>query len=411
MRRFHKIALTLCFSLVIFFSSNILVNAVANCDDISCNKDDDGTYLRCIEEKTSCWVEKIEEAQSSAITLKSTINILNGQINVLQLQIDQSLSEITSLEKEIIELTDRIEGLNYSLDKLTSVLVERVAEQYKRTYTNPILVFFSKTRFATKLSEFKYLKLAGQQTVDAMERAESQKITYDEQKLLKKQKQEELESKRIQLEGQKSQLAGKRAAEQNLLTETKNNEAIFQQKLAEAKAEFQAIQAIIAGRGQETEVGHVNEGDKIATVIQGQSCNSSGTHVHLIISDFGVVKNPFNYLKSGIDYQNCSGSSCGSSDGDSFNPSGSWDWPISATVQLWQGYGSTWATRNTWVSRIYSSHNGIDIRSLGSSTVTTMQSGTLYQGSFTGSGSCRLRYVRVAHDDSEISSFYLHINY
>jgi peptidoglycan hydrolase CwlO-like protein len=410
MRRLHKLALLLSFSLVVFLGSFNFVSA-ANCDDISCNKDDDANYLRCIEEKTSCWVEKIEEAQASAVTLKSTINILNGQINVLQLQIDQSLTEITSLEKEIIELTDRIEGLNYSLDKLTSVLVERVAEQYKRTYTNPILVFFSKTRFSTKLSEFKYLKLAGQQTVNAMERAESQKITYDEQKLLKKQKQDELESKRVQLEGQKGQLAGKRVAEQNLLTQTKNNEAVFQQKLAEAKAEFQAIQAIIAGRGQETEVGQVNKGDKIASVIQGASCNSSGAHVHLIVSDFGVVKNPFNYLKSGIDYQNCSGSSCGSSDGDSFNPSGSWDWPIAATVQLWQGYGSTWATRNTWVSRIYSSHNGIDIRSLGSQDVKAMQSGTLYQGSFTGSGSCRLRYVRVAHNDSEISSFYLHINY
>jgi hypothetical protein len=410
MRRFHKLAFAFSFSFFVFLSSIVGVSA-ASCDDINCNKDDDATYLRCIEEKTSCWEGKIAEAQQASVTLKSTINILNGQINVLQLQIDQSLAEITTLEKEIVELTDRIEGLNYSLDKLTSVLVERVAEHYKRTYTNPILVLFSKTRFSTKLSEFKYLQLAGQQTVDAMERAESQKITYDEQKLLKEEKQNELESKRIKLEGQKSELAGKRVAEQTLLTQTKNNEAVFQQKLNEAKAEFQAIQAIIAGRGEETKVGHVNSGDKIASVIQGASCNSSGTHVHLIVSDFGIVKNPFSYLKSGIDYENCSGSSCGSSDGDAFNPSGSWNWPISAKVQLWQGYGSTWATRNTWVSRIYSSHNGIDIRSLGSSEVKAMQSGTLYQGSFTGSGSCRLRYVRVAHDNSEISSFYLHINY
>lgn len=410
MKRFHKLAFALSFFLVIFINATGLVRA-ENCDEISCNKDDDTTYLRCIERKTSCWEGKIAEAQQASITLKSTINILNGQINVLQLQIDQSLSEISSLEKEIVELTDRIEGLNYSLDKLTSVLVERVAEHYKRTYTNPVAVFFSKTRFATKLSEFKYLKLAGQQTVEAMERAESQKITYDEQKLLKEQKQNELEAKRLQLEGQKSELASKRLAEENLLTQTKNNEAIFQQKLNEAKAEYQAIQAIIAGRGDETEVGHVNAGDKIATVIQGSSCNSSGTHVHLIVSEFGVAKNPFSYLKSGIDYENCSGSSCGSSDGDLFNPSGSWDWPISAKIQFWQGYGSTWAIRNTWVGRIYSSHNGIDIRSLGSNEVRTMQSGTLYQGSFTGSGSCRLRYVRVAHDDSDVSSFYLHINY
>jgi hypothetical protein len=410
MKRLYKLATTVFFLVALFIFTLSPLQA-ANCDDISCSKDDNVAYLRCIEEKTSCWESKIAEAQQASITLKSTINILNGQINVLQLQIDQSLSEITFLEKEISELSDRIEGLNYSLDKLTSVLVERVAEHYKRTYTNPIVVFFSKTRFATKLSEFKYLKLAEQQTVDAMERAESQKITYDEQKLLKKQKQDELESKRLQLEGQKNALASKRLAEQNLLIETKNNEAVFQQKLSEAKAEFQAIQAIIAGRGDETEIGHVSSGEKIASVIQGSSCNSSGTHLHFMVSEFGVAKNPFNYLKSGIDYENCSGSSCGSSDGDAFNPSGSWEWPMSSKIQLWQGYGSTWATRNTWVSRIYSSHNGLDFRSLSNTEVKAVQSGTLYHGSFTGSSSCRLRYVRVAHDDSEISTFYLHINY
>lgn len=382
-----------------------------DCDAISCNKDDTSAYFSCINNKTACWESKIAEAEKAAITLKSTINILNGQINVLQLQIDQSLAEISALEKEITDLSDRIEGLGYSLDKLTNVLMERVAEQYKRLYASPLDLVFSQSSFSTKLSELKYLRLARKQTSEAMVRAETQRLDYDEQKSLKEAKQQELESKRLKLERQKGDLAGKRSAEQKLLTETQNNEATFQKKLNEALSEYQAIQAIIAGRGDETEVGHVGQGERIASVIQGASCNSSGTHVHLIVSDFGVAKNPFNYLKPGIDYVNCSGPSCGSDAGDPFNPSGSWDWPIAAKIEYWQGFGTTWAVRNTWVSRIYSAHNGIDIRSLSSNEVKSMQAGTLFQGSYSGSGGCRLRYVRVAHDDSSISSFYLHINY
>ena len=176
-------------------------------------------------------------------------------------------------------------------------------------------------------------------------------------------------------------------------------------------SELEAIQAIIAGKGTEELVRHVSEGEKIASVIAGASCNSSGTHLHFIVADNRVVQNPFSFLRGGINYENCSGSSCGSSDGDPFIPSGSWNWPINETIKFFQGYGSTWAIRNSWVGRIYSFHNGIDIQSLSSSDVKAVKSGDLYRGSYTGYNGCRLRYVRVDHDDSGIDSFYLHINY
>ena len=103
----------------------------------------------------------------------------------------------------------------------------------------------------------------------------------------------------------------------------------YQQLLATARAEFEAIQAIIAGKGEEEEVGSVSQGQRIASLIQGPSCNSSGEHLHFMASKGNNTVNPFSYLKGGVDHENCSGSSCGSSAGDPFNPSGSWDWPIS----------------------------------------------------------------------------------
>jgi len=133
--------------------------------------------------------------------------------------------------------------------------------------------------------------------------------------------------------------------------------------------------------------------------------------LHFITSQDGKAVNPFNYLRPGVDFENCSGSSCGSSDGDAFNPSGSWDWPIAPKIKYSQGFGSTWATRNTWVGRIYSAHNGIDINSNSGSEVKAVRGGTLFRGSYSGASGCRLRYVRVDHDDSDLDTFYLHINY
>ncbi len=154
----------------------------------------------------------------------------------------------------------------------------------------------------------------------------------------------------------------------------------------------------------------VSEGEKIASIIQGASCNSSGAHLHFIVTSGGNTQNPFNYLKSGIEYRNCSGAGdC--SDGDPFNPSGSWSWPINPPVRFVQGYGSTWAVQHTWVGQIYNFHNGIDIYSDSSSDVKAVKSGSLYRGSYGGSRGCRLRYVKVSHDEGGFETFYLHINY
>lgn len=191
---------------------------------------------------------------------------------------------------------------------------------------------------------------------------------------------------------------------------TKNDEKKYQNLLAQAKSEMEAIQAIIAGRGKETHVGHVDEGQKIATIIDGPSCNSSGSHTHFIVGQSGKTLNPFNYLKPGIDYENCSGSSCGSSDGDSFNPTGSWNWPIQPKIHFAQGYGVTWAVRNTWAGRVYNFHNGIDINS-DSAAIFAVQSGELYRGSYSGTNGCQLRYVRVNHDNSDLETYFLHVNF
>lgn len=253
------------------------------------------------------------------------------------------------------------------------------------------------------VSTYHYLKRIQDADQMLMDKLQNAQDTYKKEKT----EQEDLQS---QLEEQKKVLDGQKLAKGKLLEQTKNDEKKYQQLLAATQSEFDAIQAILAGRGEETKVGKISQGSKIASIIQGPSCNSSGSHLHFIVSKNGVTSNPFQYLKSGMSAENCSGSSCGSGDGDSFSPTGSWDWPISGPIKYTQGYGTTWAVRNTYVGRIYNFHNGIDINSA-SSEVRAVRSGTLYRGSYGGSGGCRLRYVRVHHDEGDIDTFYLHINY
>ncbi len=353
--------------------------------------------------------QKIDESKATQSTLKAAINLLNSKINLAQAQIRNTNAQIEQLEKEIEVLSGVVAGLNGELDNLVDVFVSRVRESYKTRDTNLLWMFFASDSFSTFQNRLHYLQTAQRRNQIIMKELEAARIDYDQQKITKEEKQAEVEKLRAQLESQKKVLGTQQTQKNQLLAETKNNEKRYQQLLSQARAELEAIENIIAGKGSEQEVRDVSSGELIARVIQGASCNSSGEHVHFIVAQNTVTKNPFGYLKS-ADYENCSGSSCGSSDGDQFNPSGSWDWPISPRIRFSQGYGETWAVRNTWVGSVYKFHNGIDINS-DSDEVKAVSSGKLFRGSYTGTNGCALKYVRVDHKDSDLDTYYLHVNY
>lgn len=352
--------------------------------------------LDCIKQKIAQTEAALAENQKKQSTLQNEIAYQDNQIELTTLKISET-------EKEIEALSGQIDQLEVSLSDLSEVFAERVVTTYKISRSgNPITLLLASDNVTDFVSRFYYLRRIQQNDRDALVQMQTTQTNFETQRA----KREELKNK---LESQEKQLASQKAQKQQLLAITKNDEKKYQQLLASAKAELEAIQAIIAGKGSETKVGSVSAGQKIASIIQGASCNSGGPHVHFIVSNNGATQNPFDYLRSGVDYKNCSGpGAC--SEGDPFNPSGSWDWPISPTIQFNQGYGATWAVQNSWVGKIYSFHNGIDINS-DNPDVHAVKSGTLYRGSYSGSGGCSLRYVRVHHDEGGLDTFYLHINY
>ncbi len=369
-----------------------------NCFSQTVKAEDETQKLQRLTDEISSYEKELERLGAEANTLSNLIAQFNAQIKLTQLKISQT-------EEKIFLLGGRIEQLKLSLDSLNVAYKQRVAKTYKMArFSEKHLLFLSFPNINDAINSFSYLKKLQEADIDLLGRLQKAQDDYQEQKEGQEVLQKELEVQKKSLDSQKN-------AKARLLEQTKNDEKKYQSLLSSARAEFAAIQAIIAGKGTEEMVRHASEGEKIASIIEGVSCNSSGTHLHFIVADNKVVQNPFGLLRSGVNYENCSGSSCGSSDGDPFNPTGGWIWPINENIKFTQGYGSTWAIRNTWVGRIYSFHNGIDIDSLSSNDVKAVKAGTLYRGSYTGYNSCRLRYVRVDHDDSEVETYYLHINY
>lgn len=330
-------------------------------------------------------------------TLASQIEFMNTQIYLTTLRIQNTQNQIDNTIAEIETLGGRIEGVNSSLDYLTKLLFNKIKEGYKRRDIPLFNILLDSNSASTLFNQLKYTQIAQENDRRVAYQLQQAKQNFEDQKDLRERKKIELDNLKSSLAVQNSSLLSQRSSKQRLLDVTQNDERNYQLLLSRLRSEYAAIQGIIAGAGTETQIRDVKKGDIIASVISGSSCNSSGTHLHFTVLEGGNVNNPFNYLK-GVDYVNYTG-------GDAWSPSGSWDWPVSPTIEFNQGYGETVCSKSGWCGSIYNFHNGIDIA--GSSfNVYSVADGTLYRGSY--AVGCSLSYSKVIHKDSNITSLYLH---
>ncbi|MGI5828054.1 MAG: hypothetical protein ACOX6V_03475 [Patescibacteria group bacterium] len=355
-------------------------------------------------DKIAEYENKIKEAQGQQKTLASTIEVLNNQIYLTGVRISKTKSEIVNLQAQIEDLSTKITQLDKYLDVTSNVLNERIEETYKRSFFPSIQLLFVSHNFSDFFTRVKYLQTAQKHDKELMFSMEEAKQNFDKQKILKEEKQTELEELEAFLESQNAVLAQQKAGKEELLRITKNDEKRFQALLAQAKAEYQAIQSILAGNGDETEIGGVSEGEKIASIISGKSACSTGTHLHFEVVQNGAHTNPASWLLSqDVDWDLCGWYGCD----DTFGFTGSWRWPVNGRPRITQGYGSTAYSR----SGAYGGgpHTGIDLVA-DDLSILAVREGILYRGSIPCGGGT-LRYVKVEHKDTDIATYYLHVNY
>lgn len=341
-----------------------------------------------LTDKINCLTAIKDKLGNQSKTLSSQVAQFNAQIKLTGLKITQTEEQISLLSGRI----DQIEG---SLGSLTTAFSERAVETYKMARVgDPFLLLISSDNLNEVFDRFSYLKKIQEGDRSLIQRLESAQNTYVEEKT----DQEDLQK---QLEIQKSALDSQKLAKAKLLEITKNDELKYQSLLAKARAELEAIQSILVGRGQETEAGRITEGSRIASVIPSSSACSSGAHLHFEVVKDKNHQSPANFLSSqSVIWDN-------SPDGQ-FAFTGSWPWPINNPIRITQGYGMTYYAASL---RYYGGapHTGVDMINPSDYTVKAVKPGVLYKGAIACGGGT-LRYVRVKQDDS-YDTYYLHVNY
>lgn len=313
-----------------------------------------------LTEQIQEYQEELDALSQQSKTLANEIASFDAQISLTELKIQNSIAEINKrtelleqLEEDIEDLQGRIERLSGSIDYQRNVLGERVRARYKSGVDSPFYVIFGSETLGSLVKKTEYLKVLQVQDQELLDEMEETKTAFTQQKDLfeeKKQETEELkanvEAEKANLESYQAQLNQQKQSKQALLQKTQNDEAKFQELLADAQRELsQIVGAAVALRGS-TPVD-VDKGEVIG--IQGNTGYSFGDHLHFGVYRYGSIDDisgwnwyysnmvdPAKRLKSkSVTWDE----GCGR-DGTRNTGSGSWNWPMSSFV-ITQGYGDT----------------------------------------------------------------------
>lgn len=181
---------------------------------------------------------QISRLQGEESTLKSQITVMDNQINLTELKIQSTKKEISELSLDIDTADKKIGKLEGSLNKLSSVLINKIKATYVVGSTSNFQVLLSSNNVSDFVQRANYLRIAQQHdkkliydTVQARNDYENQKVIFQDQKSKAEILQDQLGAYQTQLEVEKS-------AKDKLLAETQGSEANYQRLLAQAKAQL-----------------------------------------------------------------------------------------------------------------------------------------------------------------------------
>jgi peptidoglycan hydrolase CwlO-like protein len=191
---------------------------------------------------TSDLDQKIAELTAKIAATQNSAKTLSGEIGYYDDQIALSTLKITQSERYISSINLKIDQLENSLKSKSQLLALQISQTYKQGPVDPIQLLFSTSDFSQFIAKFKYTQLLQETNRRFLSQAQRVQSDYAQQKVM-------IQGAQKKIEQQKVVLASLRTAKDTLLTQTKNNEAVYQKQLADAIAQRNAITNFIGSQG------------------------------------------------------------------------------------------------------------------------------------------------------------------
>jgi len=203
-------------------------------------------------QKSSCYQSISDACRNQSDTLASKIKYMNSQIQLTTLRIDATKTKITTLLNEISQLETEVVRLESVLTSRLALLLHRIPEAYKRSSTPQFgLLLFSKN-VADFIERAKYIQTVQQEDAALVFQVKATQNSYNESKQVREEKKSQLLEIQTELQQQNDELAQQKQEENALLAQTQGQESVYQQLLAQAKAQLAGFSGFASSQGGAT---------------------------------------------------------------------------------------------------------------------------------------------------------------
>lgn len=185
---------------------------------------------------------KIKELESKVSALQSQSKTLSEQIATYDWQIQLAQLKISQSEDQIASVSARISTLEEKLRDRSKLLEQQIVQAYKQGASDYLQILFGPNKVSQLIAKFKYDQIVQTQNRKFLYETQMVQTSYSEQKVL-------IEQAKKKLLTQKNLLNSYRVERDNLLRQTKNNEANYQKLLAQAKTELDSLKSFAQYKG------------------------------------------------------------------------------------------------------------------------------------------------------------------
>lgn len=229
------------FFLLIFFSLIFIFTNKSFAQD--CSNESDCKKL------ISEYESKLSSIRQEKNTLSSQISYMDTQIILTLTKIRETELTIKKTEDEILELTDKIENFDNSLNYLSKILIQKITEGYKNKKTSVFEMVLDNKNFLTLNNQLKYIRAAQENDRKIAYQVQQAKSNSEEQKKIREEKKIILDKLKETLNAQKASLNSQKIEKQKLLDETNSSETVYQNLLAAAYRQLSAFKSFVQSAG------------------------------------------------------------------------------------------------------------------------------------------------------------------
>lgn len=201
--------------------------------------------LKQILEEREQIIRQLEEAGAQKSSLQRELRNIDATIRQLNLSIKANQLILERLELEIESLGDKIQNVEKNIESQKATIAKLFVELQQKDRENLLIIFLKNKSLAESVSEAQSIVDLNLSLTESAEKLRKfqQDLIYKLNEEQSKKRQREFE--RINLINRQEIVQNQKSVKNRLLAETKNQEKIYEQQIAELDERQAAISAVI----------------------------------------------------------------------------------------------------------------------------------------------------------------------